>query len=66
MSFHDLAQRFTVTVGARLDMLNRLTHDYPDAISLASGRPSDSFCTLGIAQDAIACFTDYARQRGGG
>jgi (S)-3,5-dihydroxyphenylglycine transaminase len=44
-----------------IDMLNRLSDEYPEAISLASGRPSDEFCTPEIAWSALSVFEAYAR-----
>lgn len=43
-----------------LNTLNQLPQEYPDAISLASGRPSDDFCQPQLTLPAISTFSKYA------
>ncbi|MFC9689717.1 PLP-dependent aminotransferase family protein [Kribbella sp. NPDC056951] len=47
-----------------MTFLNEISHHYPDAISLAAGRPTEEFFDLDDVPRYLSLFADYLRERG--
>lgn len=56
----------TDPVAASMNFLNEIALRFPDAISLAAGRPSDAFYDAGDVPRYLAAYTGYLRDRGTG
>lgn len=62
----DLHEVLTAPVSESMNFLNEVAHRFPDAVSLAAGRPFEGFFDLDDVHRRLDVFAQYLRERLGG
>ena len=66
LNLADLHEVLTAPVSESMNFLNEVAHRFPDAVSLAAGRPFEGFFDLDDVHRRLDVFAQYLRERLGG